>query len=223
MIILNVYIKSPLVRQWMMEAKEDLSLIYTFHFHGSLNSLKNELDLKSSSNIAIIDVSDINYALYTKAYFINHPNFKFIGIGVEKNTEKILRLAKSNISAYFTIENTPLCLIKAIKNIGNNIIYLCDYTKEYIIQKNIFSETLISSKLTITNKIPNTNSSEQSVIEALTEREKKVVNLLVQGLSYKEIANLLEVTTFSINQSTKSIYKKLKVRSRAELSFKILS
>jgi len=209
--------------KWMIDAKEDLSLIYTFHFHNSLDSLKNELDLKSSINISIIDVSDINYELYTKAYFINHPNFKFIGIGVQKNKEKILKLNNSNISAYFTIENTPLCLIKAIKNIGNNIIYLCDYTKDYIIFNNIFSETLISSEFIITNKISNTNSLEQPVIEALTEREKKVVNLLAQGLSYKEIAYLLKVTTFSINQSTKRIYKKLKVRSRAELSFKILS
>ena len=223
MIILNVYIKSPLIMKWMIDAKEDLSLIYTFHFHNSLDSLKNELDLKSSINISIIDVSDINYELYTKAYFINHPNFKFIGIGVQKNKEKILKLTNSNISAYFTIENTPLCLIKAIKNIGNNIIYLCDYTKDYIIFNNIFSETLISSEFIITNKISNTNSLEQPVIEALTEREKKVVNLLAQGLSYKEIAYLLKVTTFSINQSTKRIYKKLKVRSRAELSFKILS
>ena len=41
-------------------------------------------------------------------------------------------------------------------------------------------------------------------------------------MTYKEIANLLGVTTFAINQNTKNIYRKLKVRSRSELSFKIL-
>jgi DNA-binding NarL/FixJ family response regulator len=206
-----------------MEAKEDLSLIYTFHFHSSLDSLKNELDLKSSSNISIIDVSDINYQLFTNSYFINHPNVKFIGIGIKKDVEKILNLSNTNISAYFTIENTSLYLIKAIKNIGNNTIYLCDYTKDFLINNNIFPNKLISSKFTISNKISIINNMEQPVIEAVTEREKKVVDLLLQGLSYKEIAHLLEVSTFAINQHTKSIYKKLKVRSRSELSFKFLN
>ena len=58
-------------------------------------------------------------------------------------------------------------------------------------------------------------------IEALTEKEKKVCSLLIKGLTYKEISTLLGVTVFAINQNTKSIYKKLKVRSRAELSFRM--
>jgi len=223
MIIINVYVKSALASKWMLEAVEDLSSIYIFHFHSSFYSLKNELDLMKNSNISIIDVSDINYQLFTNAYFKNNHNVKFIGIGMKKDLEKILQLSNTNISAYFTIENTTQYLFKVIKNIGNSTIYLCDYTKEFLIQNHILSNKLIISKFTFANKISNINSMEQPVIEALTEREKKVFDLLLQGLSYKEIAHLLEVSTFSINQYTKSIYKKLKVKSRAELSFKYLN
>ena len=60
-------------------------------------------------------------------------------------------------------------------------------------------------------------------INALTEKERKVSQLLTQGLSYKEIAQLMGVTTFAINQNTKRIYKKLSVRSRSELSFRLLN
>ena len=60
-------------------------------------------------------------------------------------------------------------------------------------------------------------------INALTEKEKKVAELLTQGLSYKEIAQLMGVTSFAINQNTKRIYKKLSVRSRSELSYRLLN
>jgi DNA-binding NarL/FixJ family response regulator len=71
------------------------------------------------------------------------------------------------------------------------------------------------------DKIANNNNSE--IVKALTVKEKKVSNLLSQGLSYKEIASLLGVTTFAINQNAKSIFKKLNVRSRSELSYRMLN
>jgi DNA-binding CsgD family transcriptional regulator len=46
---------------------------------------------------------------------------------------------------------------------------------------------------------------------------------LTKGHSYKEIAEIIGLTTFSVNQKAKSIYKKIGVRSRAELSYRILS
>ena len=59
-------------------------------------------------------------------------------------------------------------------------------------------------------------------IEKLTEKELVVCKLLTQGYSYKEIADIVGLTSYAINQKAKSIYKKLSVRSRSELSFKIL-
>ena len=59
--------------------------------------------------------------------------------------------------------------------------------------------------------------------KALTEKEKKVCEFLLKGYTYKEIANTIGVTSFAVNQRVKGIYKKLQVRSRAELSFRYLS
>jgi DNA-binding NarL/FixJ family response regulator len=54
----------------------------------------------------------------------------------------------------------------------------------------------------------------------LTEREKEVLQLLVKGLSYKEIAALCFITVQTLNSHIKNIYQKLNVHSRSELAAK---
>jgi hypothetical protein len=52
--IINVYIKTPLIRKWLFEEQVDLVSIYKFVNHDTLNSLKNELDIKAKE-LAIYD------------------------------------------------------------------------------------------------------------------------------------------------------------------------
>ncbi len=56
----------------------------------------------------------------------------------------------------------------------------------------------------------------------LTKREFELVQLLAEGLSYKEAADRLFVTTFTINQHLKHIYAKLGIKSKAELMAKMI-
>lgn len=55
---------------------------------------------------------------------------------------------------------------------------------------------------------------------ALTEREKELLQLLVKGLSYKQIAAESFITIQTLNSHIKNIYQKLNVHSRAELAAK---
>jgi DNA-binding NarL/FixJ family response regulator len=220
--ILNIYVESSLTKKWLLEMQSDFGTLYAFKFHTTLDSLKNELDIKKHSSIVIIDIENINYNLYTKAYYKDNNHIKFIGIGLKKGIDEIIELIDSKICAFVSIENNSFELLKAIKNVKKGKIYFCDATKEHLIENYISAMKAndISSKYKKT--IISDNSIDMLTIGALTEREKKVTSLLAQGLSYKEISTLLEVTTFAINQNAKSIFKKLKVRSRAELSFRIM-
>ncbi len=58
--------------------------------------------------------------------------------------------------------------------------------------------------------------------EKLTSREYELVQLLAEGLTYKEAADRLFVTTFTINQHLKHIYAKLEINSKAELMAKMI-
>lgn len=56
----------------------------------------------------------------------------------------------------------------------------------------------------------------------LTERERDVINCLLDGLSYKLIADRLNISIDTVRFRIKSIYKKLHVNSKAEILSKAL-
>lgn len=53
----------------------------------------------------------------------------------------------------------------------------------------------------------------------LTQRESEVLQLIVKGLSYNDIARTLVMSTHTVTTHTKNIYKKLSVHSRGEAAF----
>jgi DNA-binding NarL/FixJ family response regulator len=221
--IINIYCKEKIIINWFNKIQEDLDKVYNFNIHKNINSLKNELEIKQNISIVIIDIENVSYSLFTKAYFNDHNHIKFIGVGFKKGVEQIINLIDNNIISYISIEDSGIGLVKAINNAKKGKSYFCDETKDYLIDSYISSMNPKNKKHFVTgeDKIANNNNSE--IVKALTVKEKKVSNLLSQGLSYKEIASLLGVTTFAINQNAKSIFKKLNVRSRSELSYRMLN
>lgn len=59
--------------------------------------------------------------------------------------------------------------------------------------------------------------------EALSEREKHVLDLLARGFSYAECATMLAVSSHTVGTFVKRIYRKLEVNSRAEAVFEASS
>jgi len=221
------FVKDKLLLNWFINISKDLERVYQFKLHGSIHSFKNELDLKTNNTIAIVDVEDVNYQIYTSNHFKQSDHIKFIGIGYKKNIKEAQIIYQSNVKGFVCNNCSSFDLLKAIENLQNGGIYFPDYIKDDIVNQYLLSNPdLIQNfnrNISI-NKYPLIEDKLNLMvldnkIEKLTDKERKVCHLLSQGLSYKEIANLLEVSTFAINQNAKSIYKKTKVRSRAELSY----
>lgn len=63
---------------------------------------------------------------------------------------------------------------------------------------------------------------DEESLQALTSREREVVTGLVEGLSYKMIAQRMGVTIETVRSHIKSIYTKLHVHSKAEVIGKSL-
>ena len=59
--------------------------------------------------------------------------------------------------------------------------------------------------------------NEQVLPLNLSHKEKEIIYLLKDGLSYKQMAGKLNVTSFTINHHLKKIYKKGGVNSRSQL------
>jgi RNA polymerase sigma factor (sigma-70 family) len=59
-------------------------------------------------------------------------------------------------------------------------------------------------------------AASSSEAENLSPREREVLDLLAQGLLYKEISEKLGVSLPTVNTYIRRIYEKLQVRSRAQ-------
>jgi len=70
-----------------------------------------------------------------------------------------------------------------------------------------------STTETVTKKSPDSK---------LTSRETEILTLFAKGMSYRETAELLEISTNTVNDYVKSIYSKLYVNSRNEAVFEAL-
>lgn len=64
--------------------------------------------------------------------------------------------------------------------------------------------------------------NNNSLLDALTFREKEIVSLVEKGLSYKQMSDQLFVTTYTINYHLKNIYKKLNIHSKSELLSRLM-
>ena len=69
------------------------------------------------------------------------------------------------------------------------------------------------------------NKTQQHKIDSLeqlnlTAREEDILQTLVKGLSYKEIAGKAFISIETLNSHIKNIYRKLNVHSRGELAAK---
>ncbi len=61
----------------------------------------------------------------------------------------------------------------------------------------------------------------QSELSRLTEREREVLDLLAQGLTNKEIAEKLVITTNTVKRHLKAIFEKLNVHTRSAATAKV--
>jgi DNA-binding NarL/FixJ family response regulator len=66
------------------------------------------------------------------------------------------------------------------------------------------------------------NTAPSPATETLSEREQQVLDLLSQGLIYKEIADKIGVSYETVHTYVRRIYEKLQVRTRTEAIAKFL-
>lgn len=62
------------------------------------------------------------------------------------------------------------------------------------------------------NSIP----APEPAAQALTQKEREVLKLLTEGLSYKMVADRLQISYYTVNTHVKNIYGKLQVHSIGE-------
>jgi DNA-binding NarL/FixJ family response regulator len=125
------------------------------------------------------------------------PTTQFMMFTVYENDEKVLQALQAGATGYLLKRTNPERILESIKELNQG-------------------GSPMSSN--IARKLVNIFLDEKKVTkkEILTERENEVLQLLADGLLYKEIADRLHIVHGTVRQHIHNIYEKLHVQNRTE-------
>ena len=190
-------------------------------------SLDNEVEL-------VFSFSSIEQFISKQEQISTIPFIVFVDIGLPgiSGIEGVGIISKYYPEAHIVIlsGNTDTDIIwRAISKGANGYLLKPVSFKEIKKQIEIVKNggALISPEIAqvLIGKVNNIGKEKRNSYEndKLTVRENEVLEQLVSGLAYKEIANVLGISVTTVNDHIKNIYNKLQVNSKAELISKILS
>lgn len=125
------------------------------------------------------------------------PNSQFIMFTIYEDDEKVFEALTAGANGYL-LKKTPL---------GKITDALLDLH---------YGGSPMSTQIArrVINRLQNNEPSEE--IKSLSPREHEVLQLLANGLLYKEIADKLAIATDTVRQHIHRIYEKLHVQNRTE-------
>lgn len=134
------------------------------------------------------------------------PQTQVMMLTVYEDTENIFNALAVGASGYM-LKRTPRDeLLEAIREVHRGGSPMTTHIARKVVQS-------FQSRLGGTAAPP---------IENLSEREQQVLDLLAQGLIYKEIADKLGISYETVHTYIRRIYEKLQVRTRTEAVAKFL-
>jgi DNA-binding NarL/FixJ family response regulator len=130
------------------------------------------------------------------------PAVKAIMVTVYEDPDRIFRALRAGASGYLLKRSTPEEVLQAMREVQQGGGAMSGEIARKVI--GYFRE----------------QATVKTEVEELTPREREVLELVVHGLSNKEISDRLSVTAEAVRWHLKHIYQKLHVHSRTEAALK---
>ncbi len=152
-----------------------------------------EKQLNTLEGILLID-----YASYEEN---SYKNVKLVVLDTEPTFNKCMQLMQKGVKAYGNVYMHESHLLSAIESLQEGKVWMYpDFVIGLLNASEKSQENNIESKLAV-----------------LTSREAQIATLIYDGLTNKEIASKLDITTSTVKNHTKHIYEKLNVSDRLSL------
>lgn len=129
-----------------------------------------------------------------------HPKLAILGLSMHEETLYAERMLRAGAGGYITKQQPPEELVKAIRQVLDNRVYVSQEVSERLLQR-------FSGK-------PQGN---RSPVEILTDREFEIFQLIGEGKSAAEIARQLHLSAKTVAVHNANIRQKLKLKTTARL------
>ena len=164
-----------------------------------------ELLKKTKPDMVILDISmpKLRGLETTREIKTRYPDIKVLILTMHRNKEYLLQAVSAKTDGYLLKEDTDRQLIVAIDSIRSGKIFLSPLMTEDLSQ----------------NLLGIIENADRSFDEVLSLREREVLTLLAEGKSSKEIADLLFISTRTVEHHRASINRKLKIDNIVDLGY----
>lgn len=170
-----------------------------------LDVIENIHDTKPDVVLMDIDMPGMNGIEGVKLIRKNFPGIQILMLTVFNDDEKVFAAIKAGAGGYILKNAEPKNLLHSISEVYNGGAPMTpDIARKVLYQ---FQNSL----------------AEEEKDYHLSIREKEVLGLLVDGLSYKMIAAKLSITYDTVRAHMKKIYEKLHVASMTEAVAKAIN
>jgi DNA-binding NarL/FixJ family response regulator len=139
------------------------------------------------------------------AKMLHGVNIKVLMLTVFEDNSKIFESLEQGADGYILKKTSPLKIIEFIKDAIDGGAPMTPSIARKVLQS--FS---------------NKRVQQNDLLSVLSEREKEVLNRIVDGNSYKMIADLLFISIDTVRSHIKNIYEKLQVNSKSQAVAKAL-
>jgi len=167
---------------------------------------RKALDLvqKLLPNIVIMDISmpGLNGIEATRQITAEFPDVKVIALSIHSKRRFVADMLSAGATGYILKECLFDELVQAIKAVAAGGRYLSPRITD----------------LVVSDYVKRLSATADSPFEALTTREREVLQLVAEGKSTKQIALELHVSTKTIEANRRQIMEKLDIHSVAELT-----
>lgn len=160
-----------------------------------------EMSKLKRPNIVLMDINMTPISGFEATERIRRvsPVSRIIGVSMHSQPAYAKKMLQIGARGYVTKNSSREEMIRAILDVHNGNKYICEEIKNNI------SELILEEN----RDVPNVN--------ALTEREIQIINLIKEGLSSKEIATHLAISLKTVEVHRHNVLKKLKLKNSASL------
>ena len=152
-------------------------------------------------NIVLMDINMMPISGFEATEKIRKvsPASRIIGVSMHSQPAYAKKMLQIGAKGYVTKNSSKEEMMKAILEVHQGNKYICEEIKNNI------SELVLEEN----KDVPNVN--------ALTEREIQIINLIKDGQSSKEIAGNLNISLKTVEVHRHNVLKKLKLKNSASL------
>jgi DNA-binding NarL/FixJ family response regulator len=190
--------------------KQLLELQSDYHVAGIASTggeaIKKLADLKVDMVLMDITMPEMDGIMTIQQLMVTNPDLKILALTGYDDPDLIFRAMKNGVKGYILKTMVTSQLVAAIEEILTGKVYL---------PPNLATKFFDEFQSWV-SKTSRPDPAKHALLGYLTTREKEVLRLLTEGITYKGVADKLVISETTVKTHVNNIFQKLQVNDRTQ-------